>query len=195
MKQYSFKNLFLTGLSMILLFSSCQMKQRDDVKNQKDLVSEILYEPTNTITVDDQTREEEYPCFNSLVFAQVMGINDTSQISIFDTVCAVSVIPDTSWLTKRQSEVPEDHWDEIVSGAAYYDYMAQMALQEHNIPTYYVPREKRYVKFIKADNSYFMIDLTKMLDAWGLILFNGKDSPILWHDTDVDRELKEYYKK
>jgi len=40
-----------------------------------------------------------------------------------------------------------------------------------------------------------MIDFTKILDAWGLILFNGKDNPIFWCSTDVDRELKEVYKK
>ena len=190
MKQYYFKNVFLTGLSVILLFLSCQMKQKDEIKNQSDIVCE----PTDTIT--NQAWEEEYRRLTDFDFAQTtVNVDDTSQISVFEEVCAVRIYPDTFWLTKRQSEMSEDDWMEIAMDMDYYTYEAEETLKKHNIPTLYAPREKRYIKFIKVDKSYFMIDLTKMLDAWGLILFNGNDNPIFWCGTDVDRELKEVYKK
>lgn len=34
-----------------------------------------------------------------------------------------------------------------------------------------------------------------MRDAWGLILFNGADNPVLWNSTDIHQELKEIYRK
>ena len=176
-KQYNFRNLFLAGLSVILLFSS----------------SELLCEPTNTTIEINQVWEERY----LLDFAQTtINIDDTSKVLIFDKMCAVAVMPDTSWLRKRQSEVPEDNWMEMVWDIEYYQSKAWDTLEKHDIPIYGARREeKRHIKFIKADSTYFMIDLTKMLDAWGTILFNGTDNPIFWNGTDVDRELREYYRR
>jgi len=196
MKQYNFKNLFLTGLSVILFFPSCQSKQRENVKNQNNTISELMYDSTDTITVTDRFQgDDEFQSSISLDFAQTtINLDDTSQVSIFDKVCAVQIGADASWLAKRQSEMTEDDWNEIVFDHVHYTYEAEESLKEYNIPTYYAPREKRYVKFIKADKSYFMIDLTK-IDAWGLILFNENDNPVLWSSTDIDKELKEIYKK
>jgi hypothetical protein len=55
---------------------------------------------------------------------------------------AVSIIPDVSWLTKRQNEMSEDDWNEIVIDMDYYTYEAEEALEKHGIPTYFAPREK-----------------------------------------------------
>ena len=88
-----------------------------------------------------------------------------------------------------------DDWNEVVSDNQYYDQLAIDTLNSLDIPTYFAPREKRFINFIKEDKSNFMIDLTKMKDAWGLILFNGSDNPVLWSNTDIDSELKEIYKK
>ena len=197
MKQYNFKNFFFAGLSVILLFPSCQSQQRKNTENQNDTILESVYDTTDTTTIADRFwNEDEYQSSINLEFAQaIIDLDDTSQISIFDKVCAVQVTPDTSWLTKYRNEITEDDWDIILDDKVYYDYEAEKTLNKHDIPTYYAPREKRYLKFIKADKSCFIIDLTKMLDAWGLILFNGNDNPVLWDNTDIDRELKEIYKK
>jgi len=149
------------------------------------------------MSIDDRFEEGNiFRSHISLDFAQVnINVDDTSQVSIFDKVCAVQIYPDDSWLTKQQNEMSEDDWNEIAMDMDYYTYEATESLNKHNIPTYYAPREKRYVKFIKADKSYFTIDFNKMLDAWGLILFNGNDNPVFWRSTDIDDELKEVYKK
>ncbi|MDR2971662.1 MAG: hypothetical protein LBU83_07035 [Bacteroidales bacterium] len=195
-KQYNFKD-FLIVLSMILLFYSCQAQQKDNVKNQNDIISELIYNSIDTMSIDDRFWEGDiFRSYISLDFAQTtINIEDTSQISIFDKMCSVQVIPDTSWLTKRQSEMSEDDWDIIVDDIVYYIYEAEETLKKHNIPTYYASREKKYVKFIKTDKSNFVIDLTKILDAWGLILFNGNDNPVYWQGDIIDEELKEIYKK
>lgn len=88
-----------------------------------------------------------------------------------------------------------DDWNEVVSDNQYYAQLAIDTLEKLDIPTFFAPREKRFINFEKADKSNYVIDLTKMKDAWGLILFNGIDNPVLWSNTDIDSELKEIYKK
>jgi hypothetical protein len=82
-----------------------------------------------------------------------------------------------------------------VSDKEYYDQIAIDTLEKLGIPTSFASREKRFVKFLKSSGKECAIDLNKIKDAWGLILFNGTDNPVLWSNTDIDLELKEIYKK
>ena len=89
----------------------------------------------------------------------------------------------------------DDDWNEVLSDNDYYEALATDTLKKLDIPTFFASREKRYINFIKSDKSSFIIDLTKMKEAWGLILFNGTDNPVLWSSTDINEELKDIYKK
>ena len=157
---------------------------------------EIDNNETDTLSIADRRIVNgKYQSHISLEFAQTtLQINDNSQIKIVDSVCAVSVIPDTVWINKRQKEMG-DSWIEVVSDNEYYHSLATDTLEKLNIPTSFAPREKRYITFIKNDDSNFTIDLTKMKDAWGLILFNGTDNPVYLSSTDIDDEIKEIYKR
>jgi hypothetical protein len=205
----SFKYLLAFGLIVILIFSSCQNVQNGKTVSHLDTIlivdtiknSEVLYEPedlqVDTLSVHD--RLYEGGVFHSHIYLDFAesydkGI-DTSILQLITEVCAVSVIPDTTWINQQQREMGDD-WNEIVFDNQYYQQLATDTLEALNIPTYFVPRRaNRYIKFIKADNSTFMIDLTKMKDAWGLILFNKIDDPVLWSSKDIDLEIKEIYKK
>ncbi|MDQ1772778.1 hypothetical protein GQR60_18175 [Labilibaculum sp. A4] len=199
---------FLIGLSIILIFNSCQSNQnkseenklnvKDSIDNDVKTVYEQEVEITEIDTLTVQDRKLEGGNFHShikLDFALAkVQIKDTSKIRLINKICAISVIPDTSWINKQQKEMGDD-WNEVVSDNQYYDQLAIDTLKSLDIPTYFAPREKRFINFIKEDKSNFMVDLTKMKDAWGLILFNGFDNPVLWSNTDIDSELKEIYKK
>jgi len=199
---------YLIGLSIILMLNSCHSNPKNETDHRIDtqdsidkienpeLIQEYETKDTDTLTVQDSKLEDENSHSHiKLDFAKTaIKTTDTSLIRLIDTICAISVIPDTLWINQQQREMGDD-WNEIVSDNQYYQQLAIDTLEKQDIPTFFAAREKRFVNFIKEDNSNFMIDLTKMKDAWGLILFNGIDNPVLWSSTDIDDELKEIYKK
>jgi len=198
-------SIILALLVLISCNSKTEKKESDLTKAKSEEVKEIEKPntPPETEQIEDDTlsvqdrrlADGNFHSHIKLEFAQVFTeVTELNQISIFDTVCAVAVIPDTTWINKQQDEMGDD-WNEVVSDNQYYEYIARETLDNHNIQSFFAPREKQYVKFIKSDNTSFILDLTKMEDAWGLILFNGKDNPVLWSSTDIDSELKEIYKK
>lgn len=199
---------YLIGLSIVLIFSSCQSNQKDKTESKifsndstaNNAKSEVKNETeeiqSDTLTLQDRRiAGGEFHSHIKLDFAKTMiKINDTSEIRLVEKICAISVIPDTSWINEKQKEMGDD-WNEVVSDNQYYEQLAIDTLEKLSIPTIFAPREKQYINFVKTDNSSFTIDLTKMKDAWGLILFNGEDDPVLWSSTKIDDELKEIYKK
>ncbi len=207
-KQNLIKLSYLIGLSIILILNSCQSNSKSQTDNQNDIKDSIMNtkspelvqasEITDIDTLTVQDRKLEGGNFHShikLDFAlSKTQIKDTAQIRLINKSCAISVIPDTSWINKQQVEMGDD-WNEVVSDNQYYDQLAIDTLEKLDIPTFFAPREKRFINFVKADKSNYIIDLTKMKDAWGLILFNGIDNPVLWSNTDIESELKEIYKK
>jgi len=197
--------LYLIGLSIVLILGSCQSNRKSKTIKQIDtndsiVKTEIAKEPVqtliDTLTVQDRQLEGgNYHSHIALDFAKTtIQTDDTSQVRLIDKICAVSVIPDPSWINQQQKEMG-DNWNEVVSDNQYYEYLAKDTLEKLDIPTSFASREKRFIRFVKADKSDFTIDLTKMKDAWGLILFNGNDNPVLWSSTDIDEELKEIYNK
>ncbi len=192
------KYLTLTGLSLILIFSSLLTRAYSKTTNKFETRNfhESELEQKDTLSVRDRFFENDnFLSHIKLDFAKATTVvEDTSQLRIVNEECAISIIPDTTWINKQQKEMGEN-WNEVLSDNEYYEYLAEDTLKKLDIPTFFAPREKRFIKFIKSDKSSFIIDLTKMEDAWGLILFNGEDNPVLWESTDIENEIKEIYKR
>lgn len=198
---------YLIGLCIALFFSSCHSNQNRKTEIQSETIDsisnnvkteakqEIEHSQNDTLSVQDRFFEnDKFHSHIKLDFAKTsIKIKDTSRFRLIDKVCAISVIPDTSWINNQQNEMGDD-WNEVVSDNQYYEYLAMDTLEKLDIPTFFAPREKRFLKFIKSDKSNFTIDLTKMEDACGLILYNGVDNPVLWSSTDIDNELEEIFK-
>lgn len=198
---------YLIGLSIVLIFSSCHSNQNRKTEIQSETIDSISdnakietkqetkQSQNDTLSVHDRFFEnDKFHSHIKLDFAKTTTkVKDTSQFRLIDKVCAISVIPDTSWINKQQKEMGDD-WNEVLSDNQYYEYLAKDTLEKLDIPTFFAPRKKRFLKFIKSDKSSFTIDLTKMEDAWGLILYNGVDNPVLWCSTDIDTELEEIFK-
>jgi len=201
------KIVYLTAASIVLFLNSCnsnkkdksekQIEIRDSIENiSKGLLKEPEKVKKDTLSVQDRmSGNGKFHSHIQLDFAKAENhIKDTSQVKLIDVVCAVSVLPDTLWINKMQKEIGED-WREIASDNNYYNHLAKDTLKKLDIPTFYARRDKRFIRFVKADNSNFIIDLSKMKDAWGLILFNKMDNPVFWSSTDIDSEIKEIFNK
>lgn len=131
----------------------------------------------------------------SLDFASITNISNSQNYHRIEQVCAVSVIPDTDWINKQQKSMNENDWNTIVSDYQYYEMIATDTLEKLMIPVIYASRNKRFITFVKINGEKFTIDFLKMKDAWGLILFNRTDNPVLWRSTGIDDELKIIYGK
>jgi hypothetical protein len=53
----------------------------------------------------------------------------------------------------------------------------------------------RYIKFIKADKSFVMIDLDQVNDAYGLYVFDAIKSPSLLDMTNIESQLPDYFRR
>lgn len=173
---------------------------QDSISNQKStLVGLSPYDCNgviDTLTLEGRIRaQNHYSGQLELDFARTHIAVDTSECHVYTKVCAVSVIPDTTWLGQQQRSMSEDSWNAVVDDQQYYEQMAIDTLNKLKIPDEFSSREKRYIMFVKFDKTEFIIDLCKIKDAWGLILFNGVDNPILWGGTDISKQLKDIYHK
>jgi hypothetical protein len=177
----------------ILIIISCQ----NQTSNKQGASTLDSLNTVNTLNVHSRFLDgNEYHSHIQLDFATTKKkIEDAKSYILIDKVCAVSVIPDTTWINKQQKLMPEDDWNTIVSDNQYYQQIATDTLEKIGIPTIFAPRDKRYIKFLKNNGNECNIDLYKLIDAWGLILFNGIDNPVLWSSTEIDKEIKEIYKK
>ena len=131
----------------------------------------------------------------ALDFASATETGDTSKITVVNKICAISVIPDTSWLSEQQNSMDDGDWNTIAGDEDYYESIASDTLEKIGIPTIFVSRKKQFIRFIKANGQSITLDFQKMKDAWGLILFNRIDDPVLWNSTDIGEEIKEIYGK
>lgn len=143
-------------------------------------------------TVPENLSDKSYQPLN---FAIVIAKVDTRNCLVIDTVCAVEIMPDAKWIKQQQHKTPEDEWYTIADDNLYYLSLATDTLKKLKIDVLNYTRKESFIKFIKPDNSEIVIDSKKMMDAWGLILFNGKDNPVFWKGTDIYDGLKDIYNK
>lgn len=133
------------------------------------------------------------PPYYSVEDLRVDNKIDSSLYYKINSPCAIAVIPDTSWINEQQRSMSEDEWNTIVDDHQYYQSLAEETLETNGIKVVYRFNERRYIRFVKRNGRTFTIDRAKKEDIWGLILFNGKDDPVLWHDTDITIVMKEIY--
>lgn len=174
---------FIFCFSLLLFLFSC--KSNSVISNEE------------SISIDERMIDGEgnFTSHISLDFAQPQNRKAKSSESLkVDKACAVSISPVDSWFEQKRNEMG-DVFDEVISDNNYYNSLAVESLKSNGIPTEKATREKQFIEFTKSNNSKYTIDLNKLQDAWGLILFNGTDNPVFWNATDIEPELKEIFKK
>ncbi len=168
-------------LSSVVCFSSC-----DDSKREINEVPIIF--PIDSVHNEVDTLAKEIGAnksYSSIDYAQVSAeINDTSRMAFYNRDCAISIIPDVKWIDQQQKQNPES-WDAVVDDNQYYQSLATDTLKRMKITVLSHDRSKRYLRFKLANGIKYTLDCEKMPDAWGLILYNGTDKPVLWLGTDA----------
>ena len=173
--------------------SAEQMTAEENTHSEQQSDSEKIEKAPNedALTLNDRMANNgEYLSHVSLDFAVANDqVSDTAKFVLIDKASAISVMPDSDWMEKAQAKAGEN-WVEIISDHDYYTMQALDTLKVLGIPNLTVDRAKRYIKFKKQDETIADIDLHKIKDAWGLVLFNGTDVPVFWSSTDIDKEIE-----
>ncbi|NLR95063.1 hypothetical protein [Flammeovirga agarivorans] len=169
----------------------------------KDQTIEITYDTRKENNVEEpeetmKIKENQHANLKSLSYSEISNldsITDTNSIAINEK-CALSIIPSSRWIKVEQERMGEDGWMTIVEdNTDALDYGRQSLIKNDIKFIKELSREKRYVRFMNEDKIISIIDLQKMEDAWGIILFNGNDTPDLWNGFEIEEDMKFVYKK
>lgn len=184
------------GLIIFIGLLSCKPKT-DNNNNTGQADTDSLRTIESVQTPNQKEQERDYRPIKPLDYGRVqIELTDTSQFYLLRGECAVTIMPDTTWLREYRESMPEESWNEIISDNQYYESLATDTLELKGIKVFYrLNYDKRYIKFLKSDNSNFTIDKTKMKDSWGIVLFNGHDDPVIWSDSFIGKAIRNIYKK
>lgn len=177
------RNFFILG---IILLIGCKQKS-STVETQSNVDS-----LKDSKTVTSNSAHKSYYALNDI---RIIKNIDTNFCYIVDTICAIAILPDTSWINEQQRSMSEDDWNTIVDDHHYYQSLAEDTLETNGIKVFYRLNDRRFIKFMKNNGQTFTLDKQKKKDMWGLILFNGIDDPVIWGDMEINTALKEIYKK
>jgi hypothetical protein len=168
-------------ISLIVL-NSCGSKSSSEIK-----ATNVESKQESTTADDGAGESQKEP--------ESIDLNDTidsTMVRVIDMKCAISVIPDTSWLNKQQEKLGEK-WEEIAMDNAFYGTIAHKKLDSIGIPIINGKRSKHILLFVFENKEEYQIDLRELGNAWGYFLFNQRDKPTFWHNTHFDNELSEIF--
>ena len=178
------KLFFLTG-SILLLFSACEKKSENSIKS--DSVAPV------TIPADTAKKEITVAAKDTAK-AITETITDTKvDTLVFDIKGYLLLQPDARTIERMEKENGEDDFATIADDGSYYYATAQGFLERNKIP--FDQSEMRYIKFVKADGTYTIIDRYKDGGAWELYFFDTKNDPEKADMVMIEEEFKNKYQK
>lgn len=101
----------------------------------------------------------------------------------------IPILPSNKYLDSIQKPISEDEWNEIVSDNEYYRNLTEQFIIKKGYKLIERP-QNRFWYFKLKDGSIQTIDTLNLHKTWGNIIFNGKDSAIIFEGTIPDIELK-----
>ncbi|MEO0037785.1 MAG: hypothetical protein RIQ59_996 [Bacteroidota bacterium] len=196
------KLLFITLLFMILV--SCSQNNKIASKAEKTKF-ENGQKAENDLSVTDSAIKSDSIFFASkreknrdfkLDFALVSNTDltlDSTNSIIINKSTVLSIMPHSKIIEKYQRNLGEDGWNTVLDDNLYYESIFIDSLKKRKIPHTYFFRDKRYLVFKKNNGTKIILDQKKFLNAWGYILFNGKDIPTFWNELEITHILTKIY--
>lgn len=101
---------------------------------------------------------------------------------------AVFISPTTDEIDSLKKKYGEDDFYIIADDNVYYNSEAMQYLRSKNID--FQSTRKRFIKFTGQNKKDVYLDTDKHKSIWSLILFNGKDEPVVISPVDIEYEWK-----
>ena len=122
------------------------------------------------------------------------SLNDTSQFILVDKPMAITLFPGDNELEKEKA-MDSDAFYAAADDYSYYQSLALDTLAKHRINTVSYSHQKRYIVFGSSAHIICQFDGDKMPNSRGMILYNGKDTPVIWNGTDISGSVHSIFKK
>jgi len=167
----------LLSISLLLLI----LVQCSKVRHRANIVS---YEMTKTTDADAKTK------------AVITKPGSNFQIILIVTEsCALFYKPDSIQKEKIKAITDSQIFESSMHDFFYLQRYAHKFLKEHWRGLKIIEAKNvRFLFFIKKDRSSEIIDLDKLDDSYGLILFNRVKSPLQIDMANVETEVPDYFK-
>jgi len=124
------------GLIIFIGLLSCKPKTDNDTIVQADTDSLRTIESVQTSK--QKEKEYDYRPIKPLDYGRVeIELTDTSQFYLLKGECAVTIMPDTTWLREYRESMPEESWIEIISDNQHYESLATDTLELKGIQVFY----------------------------------------------------------
>lgn len=116
-------------------------------------------------------------------------------ILIVTESCALFYKPDSIQKQKIKAATKSQIFESSMHDFFYLQRYAHKILKEHWLGLKIIEAKNvRFLFFIKKDRSSEIIDLDKLDDSYGLILFNRIKSPLQIDMANVETEVPDYFK-
>jgi hypothetical protein len=117
---------------------------------------------------------------------------DTDTLTI-DRKAAVFYQPDSLQMERRMKEVSEADFRAGADDYIYYVNTSAEYLEKEGLPVLDA-KNKKYLKFVLADNRVQVIKLDTLEELWGMYLFDPKKKAYAADMTIIEDEYKNYFK-
>lgn len=116
--------------------------------------------------------------------------NDTLAIN---TKSAIFFQPDSLQMEKRMKQAGEDEFRAGADDYIYYINISAAYLEKQGLPVIDA-KNKKFLKFLFADNSFQLVKLDTLPDLWGMYLFDPAKKPLYADIIEIENDYKSYFK-
>lgn len=170
------------SLKLLLLFSLTLFSCATNDQKQETKTEPQVFSVDTTHKVDTLQKQ--------LVTKKLVLDKDTLTI---DTKSAVFYQPDSLQMEKRMKAVGEENFRAGADDYIYYVNTSVEYLEKQGLPVLDA-KNKKYLKFVMADNKVQLIKLDTLEELWGMYLFDPKQKPYYADITLIEEDFKNYFK-
>ena len=117
-----------------------------------------------------------------------------SDTLVITSKTAVFYEPDSIQIAKRKKEIGEENFRIGFDDYAFSVNSSIEFLEKEKLPVVDA-KDKKYLKFIKANRTSRIIKIDSLADLWGIYLFDPSKEPYSADMTIMDEEFEQYFRK
>ncbi len=103
-------------------------------------------------------------------------------------------IPDKSTIDSLKRAQGEDGFETVIEDNSYQDSEAKIFLEKQKTMREQDAGITDNLEFFKSNGTIVRINLKKLNKIWGIVLFDGKNDPVITTSTNVETDYKKYFK-
>lgn len=111
-----------------------------------------------------------------------------------NTKAAVFYAPDSARIDRAKKDAGEDAFYTGADDYVYYIGKCREYFDSVKLKTVYA-KDKKYIRFIKDDDTRIYVKLDTLPELWGIYLFEPKKDPKLVDMLAIEDEYNNYYKQ